>query len=219
MLIKITCRQWFALGFVFACLATLAYCGKEPLPERTATTPGVLPFVVTGAVDHGYLGWSVCAECHSRRVEEFQETRHFLVLRLPDQMEFPRGFHPGVDPFVPRGSPVRFEMTATPEAAIMTTPVAANSVGKTVSPIAYAYGAGAGTDEVYFTRRGEEIFEMPVVWLYRQNCWGQFRLIHTGLATCPDRWLRSAWSAIPSGSTISAVRSTGMVHLSPNYSA
>lgn len=169
-MIQMTCRQCFALGIVAVFLATLASCGKSPVPEQAVAR--VLPFVVTEAVDHGYVGWVTCTECHFRRVEEFQETRHFHALRLAGQMEFPRGFHPGADSFVPPGSPVRFEMTTTPKPAITATPVAANSGVKTVSPIAYAYGAGAGTDEVYFTRRGEEIFEMPVAWLHSQNCWG-----------------------------------------------
>ncbi len=171
MKIQITSRQCFALGIVAAFLVILVSCRKKPASDPTVAAD-VLPFVVTKATDHGYVGWSVCGECHPRRVEEFQETRHFLALRLPDQMEFPRGFHPGANSFVPPGSSVQFEMTATPEAAITATAVAANSGAKTVSPVAFAYGAGGGTDEVYFTRRGDEVFELPVVWLHLQNCWG-----------------------------------------------
>lgn len=171
-MIQITLRQCFAVGLVVTGLATLSSCGKKPRSEQTAITADVLPFVVADSVDHGYVGWSVCSECHARRVEEFQETRHFFALRLPDQMEFPPGFRPDANFFVPPGSPVRFEMTAIPKAAITVTPVVPNSGAKTVSPIAYVYGAGAGTDEVYFTRRGEEVFEMPVAWLHRQSCWG-----------------------------------------------
>src|SRR6188508_3047946 len=46
-------------------------------------------------VDHGYVGWSACKECHSRRVDEFQSTRHFHALCLPDHVEFPPGFRSG----------------------------------------------------------------------------------------------------------------------------
>ena len=126
--------------------------------------------------DHGYVGWSVCSECHANRVDEFQETRHFLALQRPDQVTLHRGFRSGAAAsFTPPGSPVRFEMTTDPVATFNAIPLAGETSPKVVSPVEFIYGAGAGTDEVYFTRHGEEVFELPIVWLHPQDQWGATR--------------------------------------------
>lgn len=171
-MIQTSLRHWLALGSTAGILIAVVFYWNRSTTISNSVRESELSFVAASAIDHGYVGWAACTECHPRRVEEFQETRHFLALRLSGEMDFPKGFHPGANQFAPPGSPARFEMQASPEAAITATPVAASSEGKIVSPIAYVYGAGAGTDEVYFTRRGEEIFEMPIVWMHPQNCWG-----------------------------------------------
>ncbi|MBC7816150.1 MAG: tetratricopeptide repeat protein [Planctomycetaceae bacterium] len=167
-MIRISWRSWLVLGVTAGCLIVLASRWKSPTPDPKSDPP----FVATDSVDHGYVGWSACAECHANRVNEFQETRHFLALRLPDNHQFPRGFRDGADVFQPPGSPVRFELTADGGPRLTATHLMTTPEVSTVSPIAFVYGAGAGTDEVYFTRRGDELFELPIAWLHHQNCLG-----------------------------------------------
>jgi tetratricopeptide (TPR) repeat protein len=165
-------RQWVVLGVAAGCLIVLTSRWKSLTPAPMIAQPSDLPFFVAAGVDHGYVGWSVCAECHANRVVEFQETRHFLALRLPDEHEFPSGFQDGTGVFQPPGSPVRFEFTSVGGPKLTATHLAATSEVSAVSPIAFVYGSGAGTDEVYFTRRGGELFELPIAWLHQQKCWG-----------------------------------------------
>lgn len=171
-MIRISWRQWLVLVVTAGCLVVLAARWKRPIPDPKITPPSDRRFVVAGSVDHGYVGWSACAECHANRVNEFQETRHFLALRLPDDHTFPRGFRQGAGVFQPPGSPVRFELTAEGGPQLTASQVTNTPEASIVSPIAFVYGAGAGTDEVYFTRRGEELFELPVAWLHPQDGWG-----------------------------------------------
>lgn len=166
------------LGSLFA----LTGCQKQAPQVVQETSQPDLPFTVPALNKHDYVGWSVCGECHKERVHDFQKTRHFLALRTPDQMKFPRGFDSKASPFVPLVSPVQFEATTPPQPAIIATPVNGTVGEKKVSPIAYAYGAEAGTDEVYFTKHGDQIFELPLVWLHPDDCWGttQFDPYGTG---------------------------------------
>lgn len=165
-------QQSRILGLLLGCLFTLAACNKPSAVVPGATTEANLPFSIPDPSAHDYVGWSVCGECHAQRLHDFQKTRHFLALRLPDQMKFPRGFDPVLPPFIPAGSPVQFQATTSPQPAIIATPLTGQDSEKKISPIAYAYGAEAGTDEVYFTQQGDQIFELPLVWIHPDDCWG-----------------------------------------------
>ena len=147
----------------------------SPVPKAETLPASSTSTTMTGG-DLGYVGWSVCSECHANRVDVFQDTRHFLALQRPDQVKLHRGFHGGeTSSYTPPGSPVRFEMTNDPVATISAIPLAQGTGPKVVSPVECIYGAGAGTDEVYFTRKGEEVFELPIVWLHPQDQWGATR--------------------------------------------
>jgi tetratricopeptide (TPR) repeat protein len=150
------------------------------LQTRTDSEPAGLPFDLESETDHGYVGWAVCSECHRGRVEEFQETRHFHALKLPDQVKFPGGFEPGRNSFTPPGSPVRFDMAIAPAPVITAVPLADSTAPAVVSPVEFIYGAGAGTDEVYFTRKGDQLFEMPIAWLHHQEQWGAVQFDSNG---------------------------------------
>lgn len=162
-------RWWLAISILV--VATGLIATRWSALTRPALT---VPALVAAATHspHQYVGWQACTECHSKRVEEFQQTRHFLALRFPDQVNFPRGFQRAFGQFQPAHSPVAFEMAATAGTATLTaTPVASNSP-PVRSPIEFIYGADGGTDEVYFTRRGDQLFELPVAWLHPQDQWG-----------------------------------------------
>ena len=163
-------RLWSAVAasIVLASALGLLVTYDEAGPSRDV---GIASLSNTTA-DHGYTGWSACIECHPRRVEEFKQTRHFKALRLADQAVLPNGFFSGHNQFTPPGSPVRFEMNASPKPEVSVVSLSQVETSKTVSPISFVYGSEAGTDEVYFVRRGEEIFELPIVWMHHQDKWG-----------------------------------------------
>lgn len=167
-------RYWWWLGLGIVVLAGGLVTSRWPAP--TVAKPRLnVPALVAAATpqDHGYAGWKVCAECHGKRVAEFQQTRHFLALQFPDQVTFPRGFHADSNRFQPSNSPVAFTMSASNGMAMISaTPIAAPKLTSTSSAIEFVYGAGGGTDEVYFTRRGNQLFELPVAWMHPQGEWG-----------------------------------------------
>jgi Flp pilus assembly protein TadD len=83
----------------------------------------------------------------------------------------PEGFAPGRGGLGTRDPRVRFEMTQEGadffQTAIRTTPA---GVERSRARIALAYGA-ARADEVYFSWRGDRLYELPVVWLHPQKRW------------------------------------------------
>ena len=166
------------LGVVWMCPRI-----SDPVTSPQALVPPQNDQVVKSSVANpGYLGQQACAECHAKRVAEFQETRHFLANRVPSADIMPAGFEPGRGVYrVPELS-LRFEMTesdrrfrqtAFPETG---TPISAHSrpsAPKSVtSDIAFIYGAAGGNDEVYFTWHDDRLYELPIVWLAPQNRWG-----------------------------------------------
>jgi tetratricopeptide (TPR) repeat protein len=169
---RISWQRQLILAIVGGCLVIPLYYFAARKPKPAVPTQSQLPFLVDHEVDHGYVGWKACAECHAPRVKEFQGTRHFLALQLPNQVEFPHGFNGRTGSFSPPNSPVRFDMALSPTPAITASLGSGHAKSKTTSPIAFVYGAGAGTDEVYFTRRGDKLFELPVVWLHPYDRWG-----------------------------------------------
>ncbi|HXT57033.1 MAG TPA: multiheme c-type cytochrome, partial [Pirellulales bacterium] len=126
-----------------------------------------------GVVNPGYVGMEVCAACHADRVAEFRSTRHCLACCPPDAATMPAAFGSENAVYAARDSNPRFEMTRSGddffETAVLETP---NNEQRTTSHIDLVYGAGAGSDEVYFTWRGEGLFELPIVWLHPQQTWG-----------------------------------------------
>lgn len=139
-------------------------------PSTTDSIPGVATEKMPSS--EGFAGWEACRECHAKRVDEFLTTRHFLALQLPEQTQFPRGFDATASHFLPPGSPVRYEMKRTIAGATVTAFAQGARTEPISTEIAFVYGGGAGTDEIYFARRGKQIFELPVAWLHPQDRWG-----------------------------------------------
>ncbi len=119
----------------------------------------------------GYVGVQACAACHASRVAEFQRTNHFRAGRLPEPGAMPAGFAPGKGNFRTREPGLRFEMTqegaAFLQSAIRSTP---EGEQRTSTPIDLAYG-NPTADEVYFAWQGDQLFELPMVWLHPQERW------------------------------------------------
>jgi len=126
------------------------------------------------AAAKGFVGIDACRECHAERVTEFLGTRHYLACRPPDPDVMPVGFSPGRGSFATsRDAGVRFEMSRQGDAFLQTT-IRTTPAGEQqlTSQVDLVYGMGAGTDEVYFTWHGNELYELPVVWLNPLDDWG-----------------------------------------------
>ncbi len=124
------------------------------------------------AQNPGFVGIQECAACHSERVAEFRNTRHFLACVQPDPATISNGFDPGRGTFLLSDS-LRFEMTRTGDEFLQTA-IHSSPAGeqRTVSRIGLVYGAGAATDEVYFSWEEDRLSELPVVWLHPSQEWG-----------------------------------------------
>jgi tetratricopeptide (TPR) repeat protein len=171
-------RHWAVWAAVVAIVlggaAVAALCWRRP-------SPSVPPVVLEEEDDEadertppnpGYLGPQACAACHARRVAEFQTTSHFRACRPARVGEMPPGFDPGRGNYATRDPAVRFEMTRTGDEFLLTA-LRPKPTGeeRTSSRIDLVYGA-ARADEVFFSWRGEGLYELPVVWLHPLDRWG-----------------------------------------------
>lgn len=124
-------------------------------------------------VNPGYVGVEACVACHAERVAEFKATRHFLACCTPQAATMPAAFTKGKGTFATRDPAVHFEMGRVGDDYVITgVQKTATGEKRTSSPIAFVYGAGAKTDEVYFTWHGERLYELPISWLHPGNEWG-----------------------------------------------
>lgn len=168
-------RRWVLgglAGLVVAFCSVTAFWWRpsgEPLPVVTSTSDPTRSTINP----HGYLGPHACAACHADRVTDFLATRHYLACVLPESNAMPVGFAPGKGAFIPHGGSVRFEMTQARgeflQTAIRSTPTGEERIS---SPIGLVYGAGAESDEVYFTWHDDRLSELPMSWLHPLGEWG-----------------------------------------------
>jgi tetratricopeptide (TPR) repeat protein len=143
--------------------------GDEPVAKRTKLPLAPQPL----NTNPGYVGMEACVDCHAERVAEFRETRHAFAAcppvtdggspKLPSQtMVFSRAL-PDTEFVVTReGRDViqnKTEHTSTGDQRDSAT-------------IAFAYGSGGIGDEVNFAWKGDELFELVLVWLRPQQSWG-----------------------------------------------
>ena len=166
------------VGLVVALLATQS--NVPPVEPQSAGDP--VPLGLTSIPEDsaaetaqraiGYVGMDACVNCHADRCAEFRGTRHAQACVVPDPDNMPAAFTAGGVYQSPQ-APVRFEMGRKDReffvSAIRDTP---QGEQRTQSPIAFVYGSGAGTDEVFFTWHGDRLYELPIVWLHPLNSWG-----------------------------------------------
>jgi tetratricopeptide (TPR) repeat protein len=135
--------------------------------RETADTP-----LAAASAPSAYVGPEACAPCHAERVREFQSTRHSQACTRPDPDRMPAGFGPGRGTYQTRVPGLHFEMTRS-DSDFLVTSVRQTTDGEErwTSRIALVYGDGAGTDEVYFAWMGDQLRELPVVWLHHENQW------------------------------------------------
>jgi len=140
---------------------------SRPTAEVLESSPAA------AASNPGYLGHQVCAECHAERVEEFQQTNHFRACREPAPDDMPPVFSKEQGTLRTRYPDIRFEMSQQ-GADYYQTVVRTTSTGeqRATTRIDLIYGAG-DADEVYLSWHADNgLYELPVVWIHTENCWG-----------------------------------------------
>lgn len=125
------------------------------------------------AVEFGYVGPKACSQCHKDRVAEFEHTRHYLANSLPDPAKMPEGFSSGRTTCSFPELELQFEM-AKSNGEFQQRAIQYSGLRKqlTSSAIGFCYGLAGGADEVYFTWRENQLFELPVAWLSAEKTWG-----------------------------------------------
>ncbi|HVV99574.1 MAG TPA: multiheme c-type cytochrome, partial [Planctomycetaceae bacterium] len=172
------------LGGAVAIVAIVVVLTTHSKPPALAPRPAVEPVpagltaIPEASTDEAnqraiaYVGMDACVSCHSARCAEFQGTRHFQACVEPSPGKMPAEFATGGE-YHPGDSSLRFEMGQKDHefvvSAVRETP---QGEQRTQSPIAFVYGSGAGTDEVFFTWHGDRLYELPIVWLHPLNSWG-----------------------------------------------
>lgn len=139
---------------------------SNTLPDDDADLP---PVVVRNP---GYVGAQACAPCHAKRVGDFLHTRHAVAVTPPRPEAMPARFTDGRGTHRSHVPGVRFEMTRSGTDYLHTT-VRPGPQGEQrfASKIDLVYGGGGVLDEVYFTWRGDRLYELPVTYLHPQDSW------------------------------------------------
>jgi tetratricopeptide (TPR) repeat protein len=163
---------WSFIGIVAAVVVMIVFVWKtRPTVSESRTIPEQADaYEVTGA-NPGYMGAEACASCHAERVAEFRKTRHFQACRLPLAEATPSGFTSAPQSLSVRDGQFRFEMKRQGEEFIQT--AIRSSPGdeqRTSARIDLVYGTG-NADAIFFTWRGDRLYELPAAWLYPQNRW------------------------------------------------
>jgi tetratricopeptide (TPR) repeat protein len=165
------------LALVFAAVAVAAYAWWSATPPilKSPSLPDLANLdedVETGGPQNpGYLGPQACVPCHRARVAEFLRTPHARACRTPSDGPMPPGFEPGKSTYITGTPGLRFNMTRENGGYFLTARQnGANPEEQTRSRIDLLYGANKA-DEVFFSWKGDRLYEQMVVWLHPSNQW------------------------------------------------
>src|SRR5262249_24445467 len=122
----------------------------------------------------GYLGPQACSECHAERVAEFLRTRHAVACIEPSSERVTLAFDSGPKEHRALNSDATFTMSRSGDGFEMAVTRPGEKGGS--ARIALVYGSRGAGDEMYFTWHDDKLFELPMAWLYPQNCWGSTTL-------------------------------------------
>ena len=157
---RLTRRQWVmgvGVGLMVATATALTVSRRTPPPPGVIAEPHrEIDFDESATRHPGYVGPNACAPCHANQFADFQSTRHNLACCLPQSDAASAGFPQRTEVFATRDPALRFELSRHGgefiQTAIRDTPA---GEPRSSSRIAFVYGAGGTTDEVYFTWHGD----------------------------------------------------------------
>lgn len=127
----------------------------------------------TGSLNPGYLGPGACTECHKKKTETFQSTRHFVACCEPNPGKMPKGFEPTLGTVICPDPNVSFEMKREGNDFFqITRRKSSNGTEEFRNKIGLIYGSGGTGDEVYHLWQGNRLQESRVGWLVSKSQWG-----------------------------------------------
>jgi tetratricopeptide (TPR) repeat protein len=160
------------IGILGITLWYFARPSPEPIPKSAEVARVDQDLIAPVVTNPGYLGSQACAACHAARFDIFKESRHHLACTIPNERTMPAAFNVGgtVESSEPS---IRFAMSHEGDKylykLIQETPAGKR---ESTANIDLVYGQGGRFDEVYFTWRGNRLFELPVTWLHPSKEWG-----------------------------------------------
>jgi tetratricopeptide (TPR) repeat protein len=118
--------------------------------------------------DPGYVGPQACGACHAARLAEFRQTRHFRACWAH------AGFTPKQETVASRNPGLRFQIAQSGDDLFQTL-IRVTPAGEEryTSRIDLVYGSGGKADEVFFTWKGDRLYELPLGWLHSFHQWGE----------------------------------------------
>jgi tetratricopeptide (TPR) repeat protein len=168
--------RWVGVGLLVAVAAVGWWVWPRPAPVPPA--PEVVGLVEEpedgpppADANPGYVGPQACRECHAARVEGFEKTRHYRACWPAERGPMPASAFPaGYTPYAPPG--VRIEVA---QRGGEYTQTVSRGGSRFADRIDLVYGSAGGADEVYFTWKGDRLFELPLGWLHPTGEWGEQR--------------------------------------------
>ena len=169
----------FLLFVVAAGVATWWHwtTGKQEGEQADEKRPAVVDSDITSATvnaNPGFVGAEACRECHSKRCDEFQNTRHNLAIRQAGSSWMPAGFAPEPATLTSSNWPFQFQMKQSgekfEEVVLRNSPAREDRHAFSIDLI---YGSGGNADEVFFTWQGNRLYELPLAWLHPEQQWGK----------------------------------------------
>ncbi|MBI2803582.1 MAG: hypothetical protein HYX68_01195 [Planctomycetes bacterium] len=146
-------------------------------------------------VNPGYVGIKACAECHAKRVKEFEGTRHFVACTPPSGIGAP-GFKPGRGLHLTGNPKLRFEMTRSGADCFLTgIQNGPDGETRTQYQVGLVYGASGKSDEMYFCWQDNKLVVHPIGWLFPFERWGHgaetifTRPVESRCIECHNTWI------------------------------
>jgi tetratricopeptide (TPR) repeat protein len=146
----------------------------EPVLESPRRFDETMPDAPEPYPNPGYVGASVCAECHAARHQEFCQTRHYRACWTPEQGPMPAGFTGERASYTSATPGIRFTFTQSGrdyfQTIIRDGPQGSLRQSRRIDLI---YGSGGVADEVFFSWDGDRLRELPMAWLHPTEQWGE----------------------------------------------
>jgi Cytochrome c554 and c-prime len=167
-------RSWFGSSFILLSgVLTFATPTQTPSAQSTSTTNQASKRSTANKVDatrHDYVGDQACKSCHAEKVEDFQQTAHYLTSRLPAKDSILGDFTPKQNVLKTSNPELYFLMEQKGDAFLQTAvegePPYTDSRSERFGLVVGSGGKG----QTYLYWKGDRLFQLPVSY-WRELGW------------------------------------------------